>query len=258
VFARLAPIVLLAAATACGSGGDAPVAEPAGPPEVRLGVAEAHAEELSTGELSDRPAGSQAEQAAAVYLLGHLQRAGYVVLLDPVPVADLVRSTNVIARPPSGAGPEVVVAIPYDSPPSGRDDSKDLGIFLELARALRVERPEHGVEFAALGGEYAPVEPGRLGSRRLAQQLIDDEEEPLVVWIDTGGPAEGFTARGSGVAAELAGIAASMGIESPRSPLGIPRRDSLWFETGLDFVAVAGAPENVGGVLLEFLAAAPD
>jgi hypothetical protein len=179
----------------CTDGGSArPSVEPTGPPTVRPEVAERHAREFRT-DLSDREPGSQGEEAASVYLLGHLQQAGYTVLLDPVPVANLVRSTNVVALPPSGADPTVVVVVPYDD--SG--DPGAIGSFLELARALRVAAPEHSVEFVALGAESA----GRRGSRRLIESLDD----PRVV--ELGGGSES-TFKSAGLEYSAVGDAAAL------------------------------------------------
>ena len=73
-----------------------------GPPEVQLDVVEQHAEQFET-DVPERPAGSEEEQIAAAYILGTLQQNGYFARLDSVPVADLFRSTNVIAEPEGGA-----------------------------------------------------------------------------------------------------------------------------------------------------------
>jgi hypothetical protein len=105
------------------------------------------------------------------------------VELDAVPVEDTVRSSNVVALPPDGEPPEVVVAIGYDTTDEVRGFGRGVGIFLELARALRVAEPEHSVEFVALGAEHTDVNGGQLGSRRLIRILKDAEVDPEVVQI---------------------------------------------------------------------------
>lgn len=83
---------------------------------------------------------------------------------------DQVRSTNVVALPPSGEDPSVVVAIPYDTGVSPGVDGEHIGLFLELARSLNVAAPDHRVAFVAMGAESAE----RRGSRRLTQYLLDE------------------------------------------------------------------------------------
>jgi len=153
-----------------------PAASPSGPPTIQANAIAAHAEQFAD-DLPDRDAGSQEEFAAAAYITAHLQQAGYVVEFDSVPVANTVRSTNVIALPPSTEEPVYVVTVPYDA--SG--DPESIGAFLELARALRAVAPEHSVEFVALGGESAGVAGGRLGTRRLIKMLQERELEPEIV-----------------------------------------------------------------------------
>src|SRR5688572_11035878 len=121
---------------------------PQGPPEIQFDLVRQHAEQFDV-DMPDRPPGSQHETAAASYILGHLQLAGYAARLDRVPVADTLNSTNVFAYPPSGADPLFVVALPYDTPASTSNSGstysaqigKQMGLFLELARALTVSDP---------------------------------------------------------------------------------------------------------------------
>ncbi|MEA2447131.1 MAG: hypothetical protein QOK47_768, partial [Actinomycetota bacterium] len=181
---KRALLIVLLVAGSCAPGSDRPAPTPseAGPPDIQFDVVARHAEQFNI-DIGSRPAGSQEEFATATYITGHLQQAGYTARLDAVPVADTVKSTNVIALAPSGS-PEVVVAIPYDTEPgSGADYGTGLGLFLELARALHVRDPDHSVAFVALGAERTDVNGGSLGSRRLAQFLVDEELDPMVVSI---------------------------------------------------------------------------
>ena len=152
-----------------------PTASPSGPPTIESDAIGKHAEEF-TQDLPDREAGSQEEFAAATYITAHLQQAGYVVEFDSVPVANTVRSTNVVALPPSGEDPEYLVSVAYDA----AGDPASIGAFLELARALRTAVPDHSVEFVALGAESAPVEGGLLGTRRMIKLLEDRELNPEI------------------------------------------------------------------------------
>ena len=168
-FIRRGPAAaLIVVLAACGGDASRPSeVDPSGPPSVRRDVVQDHAAQFDN-ELSERLAGSQQEQAASQYVLGHLQQAGYFVQLDAVPVGDLVESTNLVALPPSGEDPETIVTVAYDSPGESTASGAAVGTFLELARALYAAAPDHRVEFVALGAETSAE---HLGSRRLAQQL---------------------------------------------------------------------------------------
>lgn len=175
-----------------------------------------HAEQFDE-DLGPRPAGSQEEFLAATYILGHLQQAGYVPLLDAVPVGNLVRSTNVVAPPPAGKTPVFVVAVAYDAGPN--DSSGDeIGTFLELARALAVREPNHDVEFVALGAERTSDE--HLGARRLAKQLIDDDVDPLIITLEVDdGTAAAFSDAPAGSVFAAAGFSHRVAIGAV-DPLG--------------------------------------
>jgi hypothetical protein len=176
-------LVLLLALVACSSqSGVRPLSSPTGPPEIEDAAVELHASQFDD-DLPDRPAGSQQEFAAASYITAHLQSAGYLVELDAVPVEDTIRSSNVVALPPNGESPEVVVGVGYDTTDDVRDIGNGIGLFLELARALRVAEPEHPVQFVALGAEHTGINGGQLGSRRLIRLLTDAEIDPEIVQI---------------------------------------------------------------------------
>jgi hypothetical protein len=225
---------------ACSSEPVAPVdVAPVGPPEVVTADVRRHAEQFNR-DLSRRPAGSQQEFAAATYLLGHLQRAGYVVQLDYVPVKDLVRSTNVVAEPPSGR-PRLIVVIAYDGDANGAG----IGLFLEVARALRVRVRRHPVEFVALGAEGADVSGGLLGSRRLARRLLDDGLRPTIVELAAIGKDEPLTVTGDVADGfiDIAGLGVAAGAGS----------DLVWDRAGFPHVIVSGDAAEVGAALLEYL-----
>lgn len=234
-----------------------PQVVPTGSHEVDLQAVARHARQFDE-ELPSRPAGSQQEEIAATYILGHLQQAGYVARLDAVPVADLVRSTNVIAVPPSGEEPSILVATPYDTSEDGSGDGRALGVFLELARALRVAHENHSVEFVALGAERTTMSGGHLGVRRLVQLLQDEEQAPFVVLIDDLSAGAPFHAEGPG-AARLGSYEGdtSMGPGSPRKtvPAGAGSRATLGIltEAGFEAVVVGGDRAIAGKALLGWL-----
>lgn len=222
--------------TACSGGGQpAPEVAAGGPAVVRAEVMERHAAQFDRGELKSRPAGSQQELSAATYILGHLQRAGYAVRLEGVPVKDLVSSTDVLGLPPSGRPPSAVVTVAYDTEAGARDFGADIGLFLELARALRVVDPRHDVMFAALGAENTRIGGGGLGSRRLIGLLDEGRADPPVIAITNVGPGPVCTGGG-----------AAPGCEA-RPPAG------PYAEAGFERTPASGPPEALGRALLDLL-----
>lgn len=199
-----------------------------------------------------RPAGSQQEFAASAYIVAHLTEAGYVSRLDAVPVEDLVRSTNVVALPPSGDEPEAIVVVSYDSTEESGTGGPAIGLWLEVARALRAVEPGHSVEFVALGAEHTRAGGGRLGSRRLARQLTDEGSPPVIVaveGVDLGSDAvvvDG-TARD-----RLKDLADSEGFETGTGS-GLAGSGEVFSAAGLEFAVVGGGAEAVGRVLLAYL-----
>lgn len=254
---RLLPILgagsLLIAS--CSPAGDSiPEVEPTGPPAVQADVVERHAEQFDA-DVPERPAGSQEELAAATYISGHLQLAGYVVFLDGVPVRDLVRSTNVVARAPSGDAPAVVVTAPYDTSEEFPSAGLALGLFLELARALRVSGGLHGVSFVALGAEHVDLGGGNLGSRRAAQALLDDDAHPLV--ISLGRIADGACVEILGP--EVPGYLVAPDEDPGCEPLPpFPDAPDVFGDAGFNRVTISGDPALIGEVLLDFLAPESD
>lgn len=249
-FSRRAPaLALIVLLAACGGDTSRPSeVEPSGPPSVRRDVVEDHAAQFDD-ELSERQAGSQQEQAASQYVLGHLQQAGYFVQLDAVPVGDLVESTNLVALPPSGEEPETIVTVAYDSPGDPAASGAAIGTFLELARALYAADPDHRVEFVALGAETSAE---HLGSRRLAQQLREAGSTVSVVTIVPGGESLGVVGA---LAADIEGAAKQEGIETgpPPRPEDYGGVD-VFAEAGFTSAVVSGPPDDLGATLIAWLA----
>ncbi|HEV3473633.1 MAG TPA: hypothetical protein VG408_10625 [Actinomycetota bacterium] len=173
---RLLCIAMLAL-TACASGTEDPIARPSasGPPTIDYQLVRQHALQFDV-DVPSRPPGSQHELAAATYIVGHLQLAGYSPTLSAVPVADQVQSTNVVALPPIGEDPEVVVTVGYAHDGEGSGTGLQIGLFLELARALNVAAPEHAVGFVATGA-------GDLGEATLRGFLDERGLDPELIGI---------------------------------------------------------------------------
>jgi hypothetical protein len=231
-----------------------------GPPEVRLDVVEQHADQFES-DVPERPAGSEEEQIAAAYILGTMQQNGYFARLDSVPVADLFRSTNVIAEPEGGGeDPDAVVVVPYGTGPDSPKNSEALGLFLELSRALNVAAPGHKVQFAALGAEYSDREGGSLGSRRLARFMLDEGQDPLVVQLVevSSVSGDGFDAVGER-ADEFIEIAEDLECAGKESCSLAGEEKTfrvdpdVFEEAGFDRILIKGDVQKLGPALLQFL-----
>lgn len=214
-----------------------------------MDVINRHAAEFAD-EVPRRPAGSQQEQIAATYILGHLQQAGYPARLDGVPVGDLVRSTNVIAVPRGGAEPRYLVAVAYDTPEDESVSAASVGVFLEVARALSVVGGDRPVEFVALGAEFAEPSEGHLGSRAMARLLTGDGFEPQIIYLSPELSGDALSAQG----ALSEDLHAESGVTGDTQAAGAAE---VFEEAGFEVTVVDGAPEVVARRLVEFLAGAP-
>jgi hypothetical protein len=226
---------------------EGPQVTPSGPPEIDFALVRRHAEQFDV-DLPNRPPGSQQEVAAATYILGHLQFAGYSPLLDAVPVKDQVQSSNVIAVPPTGVEPKVMVTVAYDTSGRGLDTGMGIGLFLELARAMNVAYPDHAVGFAALGAE----EGDRRGSAALASFFDEQGLEPSVISMQLGrGERRVIVGSCAGSLTDLVPIEECAG--------GPARFDDDPFSAhGLQHTMVRGDPTGVGSILFRFLAGVAD
>jgi hypothetical protein len=219
-----------------------PLPAPSGRAEVVASTIDAHAKQFAS-DLSDRAAGSQGEQAASAYVLGHLQRAGYVVRLDAVPVENLVQSTNVVALPPSGSEPTAVVVVPYDSGSS----NEGIGLFLELARAARTAEPDHSIEFVALGAEH----DGGRGSEALAEELVADGLDPVVIDL-SGVSSDGILHAWGEAEDDFYSVAGELSLSPTPLKLRPPR--TVWETAGFGYLGIGGPAADAGRVLLALLA----
>lgn len=236
----------------CSANPSSEVARPEvpGPPDPQPEVIQRHTTQFAD-ELPERPPGSNEEQVAASYLLGFLQQAGYPGRLDGVPVADLVRSTNVIGTPPEGATPEYLVAVPYGTPANQALDARSLGVFLEVARALSVRGLDHPVEFVALGAEFAEREKGTLGSVAMASLLQEEKFEPQIIYLPPVLSGDAFYARGP-----LAGeFEPDVAPNEPAMDQVTLAAADVYRNEGFDVTIVDGDAPEVADALVEFLSA---
>jgi hypothetical protein len=243
--------------SACSSSNpvDGETVKASGPPDVQLDVVAEHSRQFDD-EVPTRLAGSQEEFVAAGYISGHLQQAGYRVRLDDVPIGDLVSSTNVVALPPGEGAVEYAVIVPYGTGPGVPPQGTDLGLFLELARAMAVRDPDHHVEFVALGGEFAEGSGGNLGSRRYLKILEENDEHPFAITpaVVAGGGFASLGASGD----ELNRIAERLGLPEAR-PLNDPlypsylRVTEMYSGAHIQHAIATGGAEEVGRVLLELM-----
>lgn len=253
---RLLALPLVALGLLAGCAGSPPgegVPEPSGPPEVRAATVETHAEQFDT-EVPERRAGSQEEQIAATYILGHLQQAGYASRLDRVPVGDLVNSTNVIATRPQGPDPTAIVAVAYDSESGASSSGRALGLFLELARAVTVADADHAVQFAALGAENSELEGGgHRGARELARGLESQGREPVVIVVGDVTPTGPAVGAGDAPALGEAGIGGRASVaEGPNRKAA--QTSMIFSDAGYESAWVSGGAAELGAALLEGLA----
>lgn len=229
-----------------------------GPARVQLDVVRRHALQFDE-ELSERPAGSQEEFLAATYIVAHLQKAGYTTRLDGVPVENLIRSTNVVALPPSGDEAAAIVAVGYDTGPGREGSGEALGTFLELARALRVGDADHPVEFVALGGQVAAVGGGFLGSRVLGEQMLEQDVDAPVIIV--GGPARALRVSGGDLANRLNALAEALdtGTAEPEGAVSpdVARRAAaaMFGSSEVDHAVIEGPPQAVAELLMSYLQA---
>lgn len=245
----LAILLVVAFLVLAPSGGDFGPRDVPGPSEPRPAAIAEHADQFEE-EVPIREAGSQQEQAAATYILGIMQRNGYNVRLDAVPVSNLVSSTNLIALPPGLDEPETVVVVPYDTTDS-RDPyaGESLGLLLETARALNVADPEHTTAWIAIGAERAQGRKGeRLGSRRLARFMVDEGWDPHVVRI---GSSDDFATTGDAQDAFRDAFREVEGEEPP--DIALDTDIGLYQEAGFTETIALGPPGTLGRVLLEVL-----
>ena len=259
----LSLLVVAVLTAACTGAGEVPASEarPLGDPAIDRDALERHMEQFEN-DLPLRQAGSQQEFAAASYLTGHLQQAGYLVNLDPVPVGDLVRSTNVEALAPSGGDPAIVVTVTYDNDEmSDTGDEAPIAAFLEVARALRVVEEQHNVAFVALGAQHATESGGGLGSKRLAQSLIDAEAEPEIIYLSSAGES---LSTGGTFGHELIDIAcprcrARSDGEEQLVPNPEDAGDPVvpFDRAGFDWTIVSGPSDVVAEALLKLLSRPP-
>lgn len=254
MIARSAAASVVAAAvlmTACTPRSDRTGPPPrTGPPKIQTASVHQRARWFD-GNDPLRPAGSQQELVAGSYLLARLEEAGYLVNLDPVPVGNLLHSTNVIALPPSGNA-AVVVIVDYDTSPSVPSDGAALGTFLEIARALRAADAHHSVEFAALGAEHITVNGGQVGGRSLIELLKTQSPRPQIVRIGAvrNGPQSASAAGPAASAMRSAGGRVYVHVATSGSP-----PDDVFTRAGFAETVVRG-DISVGRVVLAFLAAA--
>lgn len=247
-------LLLAVVATACtGETQKFETPDVAGPARIQMDVVADHARSFDE-EVPQRVAGSQEEQAAAAYLTGTLQQNGYFVRLESVPVADVVRSTNLIAEPAGAPVPQAMVVVPYGTDEGHPSNGLTLGLFLELARALNVEIPEHAVHFVALGAEYADVQGGALGSRRLTRFMLDEGWSPLVIQVLPLEVGESVSVSGDRAQEVVDAMTAITGPFTEFDPGAELRGDpDVFAAAGFEHLLISGDAEKVGEVLLEYL-----
>jgi hypothetical protein len=251
--AVLLMFLLLCVACTSERSGTSSVPSPSGPDSVDLEVVAKHATQFDD-ELPDRAPGSQEEFAAATYILGTLQQAGYVVRLESVPLDGLEKSTTVFAVTAGGEAPEFIVTVPYSSSLDG-PSGEAIGLLLEMARALRVLVPDHNVAFAALGAEV-PGPGGGAGSRSLARFLTAEELEPVVIRLQSvsGDRPGSFKSFGGDLADELNARLCEGEMACDSTQEAVVFRPDPVAQEGFEHLLVIGSSDGISEVLLPYLA----
>jgi nitroreductase len=238
--------IVLGACSGGPRGAPSPVAT--GAPEVSPALVTTHAAEFDA-EVPERHPGSDQEFAAASYILGHLQLAGYGTFLDAVPVEDLVRSTNVVAFPSAG-DPTRLVVVDYGTAPGRDPDPTSIGLLLELARALQVVEPDHSVGFVALGAAAPADDEISLGARRLARFLQERALEPTIVQLEVsidGPPGKAYGAFSDAINCPM-GDCGPTTLEAAYTPNSL-----LWEKAGLDLTIIRGSAADAAPALMTWL-----
>lgn len=140
--------------------------------------------EYLCGQIGDRPTGTGKERAAADWLEGRLEEAGFAkengsLLRAPFQGLFELTSENLIAVcNPGSPGPILCVMAHYDTvegSPGARDNTSSVAVLLELARYLGPERPElkGEIRLLFLGSE----ENGYHGASAYVEGLGQEERE---------------------------------------------------------------------------------
>lgn len=138
----------------------------------------AHVEALAV-EIGSRPAGSEAEAAAAGYIAAQLEGWGYEVELQEFDYGKS-GSQNVVATLAGRSEQTVVVGAHYDSVPESTgagDNGSGVAAMLAAAEVLKDEEPAYRVTFVAFGAE----EVGSVGSDEFVTALGDDIENVIAM-----------------------------------------------------------------------------
>ncbi len=114
-------------------------------------------------------------EAAADYIQGHLERSGYAVATQPVPVQGLsVRNLEAQIQGGALADEILLVGAHYDSvhgSPGANDNASGVAALLELARMMAARRSARTVRFVAFVNEEPPFfQTSAMGSRAYAKR----------------------------------------------------------------------------------------
>ncbi|MFH1151421.1 MAG: M28 family metallopeptidase [Actinomycetota bacterium] len=183
---------------------------PASPQAFDTGRATATVDYLA-GTLGYREQGTQAETAAAGYIVDRLREYGYQPYVQEVPITVNGRVTrNVIAELPGTQRPskDIVVGAHMDSRggPGANDNATGVAVVLELARILKANaRNVPAITFVFFGGEERTEGSGagnnHWGSRHYVANLTADRKAACagMVSVDMVGKGTQFLANSMGL-----------------------------------------------------------
>jgi Zn-dependent M28 family amino/carboxypeptidase len=159
-----------------------------------------HTRFLSVG-IGTRVEGTDKEKRAAEYIAAELQKAGYAVRTQQVPVPNGTVSQNIIATKEGFSARRLVIGAHYDAKgdsPGANDNASGVGVLLELARAARVQGLTPTIDFIAFGAEERIDENPdhhHYGSRHYVSSLSAAERDQVVgmITIDMVGAGSTFS-----------------------------------------------------------------
>lgn len=147
-----------------------------------------HVQRLA-GQIGVRLGGTEAEMEAARYAQRYLERVGYDVVVNEVPIPNGRTSHNVIAIKQGSSPLTLVIGAHIDSQtpsPGGNDNASGVAVVLELARDVQGADVVPTVVFVLFGNEEM-IDRDRdhhhYGSRSFVASMTEDERANTVGMI---------------------------------------------------------------------------
>lgn len=168
--------------------------------EFQTGNAFYHTRFLSV-DVGTRIEGTDKEKRAAEYIISELQKAGYFVRTQQVPVPNGTVSQNIMVTKEGFSAKRIVIGAHYDArgdSPGANDNASGVGVLLELARAAKRQGLAPTIDFIAFGAEERIDENPdhhHYGSRHYVNSLSAEERDNVkgMITIDMVGAGSIFS-----------------------------------------------------------------